>query len=72
MSEINQQTKYSSALKQTAGGAHERWRLIKDTIARYGVVVGGLGVIFAIALIFFYLYRIQCGIDKNQARKMPK
>ena len=55
MSEINSPSKYSSAINQTSGGLHERWRLIKDAIARYGVVVGGLGVIFAIALIFFYL-----------------
>ncbi len=39
----------------TAGEYHQRWRLIKDTIARYGVVAGGLGVILAIVLIFFYL-----------------
>ena len=55
MSEINSHTKYSSAITQTSGGMHERWRLIKDRLARYGVVVGGLGVIVAIALIFFYL-----------------
>ena len=55
MSDINKQTKYSSAINQTSGGAHERWRLIKDVMARYGVIAGGLGVIFAIALIFFYL-----------------
>ena len=55
MSEINSQTKYSSAITIASGGVHERWRLIKDSIARYGVVIGGLGVIVAIALIFFYL-----------------
>ena len=55
MSEINIQTKYSSALKQTSGGVHERWRLIKDAMARYGVIAGGLGVIVAVVMIFFYL-----------------
>ena len=55
MSEINMQTKYSSAINQTSGGVHERWRLIKDKMARYGVIAGGLGVIGAIVLIFFYL-----------------
>ena len=55
MSEINLQTKYSSALQQSSGGVHERWRLIKDRLARYGVVVGGLSVIVAVVLIFFYL-----------------
>ena len=55
MSEINSPTNYSSAITQTSGGVHERWRLIKDRLARYGVMVGGLGVIVAITLIFFYL-----------------
>jgi phosphate transport system permease protein len=31
------------------------WREFKDKAARYGVAVGGLSVIFAIVLIFFYL-----------------
>ncbi len=35
--------------------AYQRWRLLKDAIARYCVIVGGLGVIVAIVLIFFYL-----------------
>jgi len=55
MSEINKPTEYSSALKQKSGGVHERWRLIKDAIARYGVIAGGLGVIVAVVMIFFYL-----------------
>ncbi|MGZ8193515.1 MAG: phosphate ABC transporter permease, partial [Methylobacter sp.] len=55
MSEINIPIKYSSDLKHTSGGVHERWRLIKDTMARYGVIAGGLGVIVAVVLIFFYL-----------------
>ena len=55
MSEINNQTNYPPAITKTSGSVHERWRLIKDSIARYGVVIGGLGVIVAIALIFFYL-----------------
>jgi len=32
-----------------------RWRIVKDHVARYGVGVGGIGVIIAIVLIFFYL-----------------
>ena len=55
MSEINIPTEYSSALKQSSAGVHERWRLIKDAIARYGVIAGGLGVICAVVMIFFYL-----------------
>jgi len=43
------------SIKISSGEYHERWRLIKDVLARYGVVAGGLGVILAIVLIFFYL-----------------
>lgn len=32
-----------------------RWRFIKDVLARYGVGIGGVSVIIAIVLIFFYL-----------------
>jgi len=32
-----------------------RWRMFKDSSARYGVALGGLSVIVAIVLIFFYL-----------------
>ena len=55
MSKITIETKSSSVLTLSTGGVHERWRLIKDSLARYGVIAGGLGIIFAIALIFFYL-----------------
>ena len=55
MSKINLQTNPSLASSLSSGGVHERWRLIKDAAARYGVIAGGLGIIFAIALIFFYL-----------------
>jgi phosphate transport system permease protein len=55
MSEINIPKTYSSALKQSSRSVHERWRLIKDAVARYGVVAGGLGVIVAVVMIFFYL-----------------
>ena len=55
MSDTNIPTEYPKALKQSARTAHERWRLIKDAIARYGVIAGGLGVIVAVVMIFFYL-----------------
>ncbi|MGZ8095707.1 MAG: ABC transporter permease subunit [Methylosarcina sp.] len=55
MSAINSQKKYPSAIHDAAGGYYQQWRLIKDLLARYGVVIGGLGVIAAIVLIFFYL-----------------
>ena len=44
-----------SAVTLAASKPYQKWRLIKDTLARYGVVGGGLGVIVAIVLIFFYL-----------------
>ncbi len=53
MSEINTQKKIS--MEKAGRGYYERWRLLKDSIARYGVIVGGLSVIIAVVLIFFYL-----------------
>jgi phosphate transport system permease protein len=38
-----------------SAGLYQRWRLAKDRLARYGIVIGGWGVIVAIVLIFFYL-----------------
>ncbi|HHJ14355.1 MAG TPA: ABC transporter permease subunit [Gammaproteobacteria bacterium] len=38
-----------------AGSAHLRMRLLRDRVARALVAVGGVGVIFAILLIFIYL-----------------
>ncbi len=35
-----------------------RWRYLKDRLARHAVAIGGLGVIAAILLIFFYLFYI--------------
>ncbi len=35
-----------------------RWRLLNDQLARYWVGIGGISVIFAIALIFFYLFYV--------------
>lgn len=34
---------------------YQRWRLAKDSLARFGVIAGGLSVIVALVLIFFYL-----------------
>ncbi len=55
MSAINAPTKQPSSISIGSGEYHQRWRLIKDATARYGVVAGGLSVIFAVVLIFFYL-----------------
>lgn len=55
MSEIKSSKEYPSVIDEASGSYYQQWRLIKDLLARYGVVVGGLGVIVAIVLIFFYL-----------------
>jgi phosphate transport system permease protein len=55
MSEISPPINQLSSIKISSGEYHQRWRLIKDALARYGVVAGGLGVILAIVTIFFYL-----------------
>ena len=55
MAETNTKYKQSSLKNDANGGYYQQWRMIKDSLARYGVVAGGLGVILAIVLIFFYL-----------------
>ena len=35
--------------------SYRRWRHLKDRLAKHGVAIGGVGVIVAITLIFFYL-----------------
>lgn len=55
MFQINTPGKQPSAMKNAPGGYYERWRLLKDSWARYGVIAGGLAVIVAVVLIFFYL-----------------
>lgn len=43
-------------LFQTASSdRYQRWRLVKDKMVARGVVIGGLSIIVAIVLIFFYL-----------------
>jgi phosphate transport system permease protein len=54
MSEINNSMTQSS-LNTATTSAYEKWRLLKDAIMRRAVVAGGLSVIFAIVVIFFYL-----------------
>ena len=44
-----------SLLNNAASDRHQRWRLLKDKIVAYLVTTGGLSIIFAIVLIFFYL-----------------
>ncbi|POZ52616.1 ABC transporter permease subunit [Methylovulum psychrotolerans] len=54
MSEINTHT-HLSVMHKSSNSFYQKWRLAKDTIARYGVVAGGMGVIAAVVMIFFYL-----------------
>lgn len=42
----------------TATGRQRRWRSLKDLLLRHSVAAGGVGVIVAILLIFFYLLYI--------------
>ncbi|NOQ36452.1 MAG: ABC transporter permease subunit [Methylococcaceae bacterium] len=55
MSEINISQPQISPIQKASQSRYQQWRLIKDWLAAYGVAIGGLGVIFAIVLIFFYL-----------------
>ncbi len=42
-------------MQKSSSSYYQKWRLLKDNIARYGVVAGGMGVIAAVVMIFFYL-----------------
>lgn len=54
MSELNNATSQSS-LNTAATSHHEKWRLLKDAMMRRTITAGGLSIIFAIVVIFFYL-----------------
>jgi len=55
MTELNSTKQSPSLFQHGTLTRHQRWRLIKDNLAGRGVIFGGLGVIAAIVLIFFYL-----------------
>lgn len=55
MSEVNSTQPHSSQLDMMASDRYQRWRLVKDKLVARAVVVGGLSIIGAIVLIFFYL-----------------
>jgi len=55
MSEDYSSSNASSLLHNAASDRHQRWRLIKDKITARCVVAGGLSIILAVVLIFFYL-----------------
>lgn len=54
MTKLNN-TPTSSLFQHGTLTRHQRWRLIKDNAAGKTVVLGGIGVIVAIVMIFFYL-----------------
>ena len=55
MTELNSTKQTPSLFQHGTLTHHQRWRLIKDNVAGKGVIIGGLSVIVAIVLIFFYL-----------------
>lgn len=55
MSETHSINNPPSVMEKSANSYYQRWRLIKDSLARFGVIAGGLSVIVALVLIFFYL-----------------
>jgi len=74
----------SSGDNQTAGlftseasASHRRRRMVKDTLTRYAVGVGGISVIIAIVLIFFYLLFVvlplfqSANVEKRASYSVP-
>lgn len=55
MSEVNSNRPHSSQIDMTASDRYQQWRLLKDKLVARSVVTGGLSIIVAILLIFFYL-----------------
>ncbi len=49
------QTSVFPPLDSPESQRRRRWRMLKDRSASYGVAIGGLSVVIAIVLIFFYL-----------------
>jgi phosphate transport system permease protein len=50
---INSNSVKTTSLRTSV--AYQKWRLVKDKIVRHSVVTGGLAIIGAVVLIFFYL-----------------
>ncbi|MBS4049624.1 MAG: ABC transporter permease subunit [Methylomonas sp.] len=55
MSETQSSAPKSTLLQLSSSDSYQRWRLLKDKIVAQAVVIGGLSIILAIVLIFFYL-----------------
>ncbi|MCX7066794.1 MAG: ABC transporter permease subunit [Methylococcales bacterium] len=52
-------------MEKSANNYYQRWRLAKDSLARVGVIAGGLSVIVALVLIFFYLLYVVIPLFKS-------
>lgn len=55
MSDTSSSPLKPSLLQTASSDSYQRWRLLKDKIVAQAVVSGGLSIIVAIVLIFFYL-----------------
>jgi phosphate transport system permease protein len=69
MSEVNSTQPHSSQLDMMASDRYQRWRLVKDKLVARAVVVGGLSIIGAIVLIFFYLLYVVFPLLLNMTRQ---
>ena len=55
MSEAQTTPSKSTLLQTASSDSYQRWRLLKDKIIGKAVIAGGLSIIVAVVLIFFYL-----------------
>ncbi|PPD34245.1 MAG: phosphate ABC transporter permease [Methylomonas sp.] len=55
MSDTQSSPDKSTLLQLSSSDAYQRWRLLKDKLVAQAVVIGGLSIIAAILVIFFYL-----------------
>jgi len=55
MSETQSSSAKATLLQLSSSDAYQRWRQLKDKVVAQAVTVGGLSIIFAVVLIFFYL-----------------
>lgn len=66
-----------SILNDPAIIRYRKWRMLKDQVAKHAMTVGGVSIIFAILLIFFYLLYVvlpllmPARVEKIQTVKVP-
>jgi phosphate transport system permease protein len=53
---MNTNSSLIPAMKE--GRSRRKWRMLKDQIAKYSMTLGGISIIVAITLIFFYLFYV--------------